>query len=923
MSTTHSQPTDGPSPTIPLSHPLLGHARIGNDIWSVYHGDRRLLLDMPDRTKAPPPEFNEVRKMRFNFWSPTYVSPKAPQLMFIPACFTWCGRIFDALNYRRETFPIYADGEKYRLHPRVAEHWYEIESSMRRIIHAMWTLTPQNPGTQERVEYPFPHRFGYEKAFFTEAAARTVALRSRHAFLPLIGELSMRFWYLSVFSSTPIDWREKVCQRARVHPQWLADLEASVAGDMGTPRLGGIIDFTVPADTRFPLDEVTLPRTFDWLLGQIIARGMPIPLYIQWGPLETTFHKIGATGTSFTIPVFVPRSLQKLGFLPEPSEIAYLQRILGSVVFSRWEVRRGTQPFEPTYHSLRDAEPYDPSKAPITTHATSTIETSAPFPPVEPGSGQRTGETMTEFFSRREKENVHRASRETPEQLQRRQQKEANAARGGAPGKKGARVYVWEKSNGHFIRMAGGRQRYDDIWEEYGPQQRRYDGFRDEWDVCEAFGSPAEQDDGDEHDSQDGFGAPFTQEEDDGDDVPSQLLPERPEPLEEGEITVPNDQPASGDDHDNLEFDRIAISFREAVYMRYGCTVGKKEIQVPQDLPIPAQEIAKKFLGNQNLSVEKPEYLQNFCAFLGYLKASKHLPDIPPSLLDFHQSEQDLYCDWVVRVRRQTLNGKLCYVIQETGREGLYVLVESATTALEVVRQGWGPSISHVVEKLLARNIKFLFCCQYKEITNTELRHTRKMYSGLGFRPHNYVPSQRDYQSYVAVRDQFLRTPRGRAAKLCGGIVGRLACTVVSDEEVQRGPTDSVLTEGVCLWDGVSQWAYWDDELTDKEIDLICGVYHISTGQTDSTALSGQQTTARSWWPRPSAMANSGLNVGWWTPMCEQWFQRRLASLEAPQPANLVTHGAWKHNLKLERRCPPLAEAAERVAAQILETMRP
>ncbi|KAK6996175.1 hypothetical protein R3P38DRAFT_3629302 [Favolaschia claudopus] len=766
MSTTHSQPTDGPSPTIPLSHPLLGHARIGDDIWSVYHGDRRLLLDMPARShKGTAPRIQRGSEDALQLWTPTYVSPKAPQLMFIPACFTWCGRIFDALNHRRETFPIYADGKKYRLQPGVAEHWYEIESSMRRIIHAMWTLTPQNPGTQERVEYPFPHRFGYEKAFFTEAAARTVALRSRHAFLPLIGELSMRFWYLSVFSSTPIYWGEKVFQRARVHPQWLADLEASVAGDMGTPRLGGIIDFTVPADTRFPLDEVTLPRTFDWLLGQIIARGMPIPLYIQWGPLETTFHKLRATDTSFAIPGFVPRSLQKLGFLPEPSEIVYLQRIPGSVVFSRWEVRRGTQPFEPTYHSLRDAEPYEPSKAPITTHATSTVETPASFPPVEAGSAEGRRKTCTGQVER------------PPSSFS----VVSNAARGGAPGKKGARVYVWEKLNGHFIRMAGGRQRYDDIWEEYGPQQRRYDGFRDEWDVCEALAPPAEQDDG--------------------------------EPLEEGEITVPNDQPASGDDHDNVEFDRIAISFREAVYMRHGCTVGKKEIQVPQDLPIPAQEIAKKFLGNQNLSVEKPVYLQNFCAFLGYLKASKHLSNIPPSMLDFHQSEQDLYCDWVVRMRRQTLNGKLCYVIQETGREGLYVLVESATTALEVVRQEWGPSISHILGKLLARNIKFLFCGQYKEITNTELRHTRKMYSGIGFRPHNYVPSQRDY------------------SQLFGGIVCCLACTVVSDEEVQRGPTDSVLSEGVCLWDGVLQWAYWDDELIDKEIDLICGVYHISTGK--------------------------------------------------------------------------------------------
>ncbi|KAJ7700968.1 hypothetical protein B0H14DRAFT_2417130 [Mycena olivaceomarginata] len=94
------------------------------------------------------------------------------------------------------------------------------------------------------------------------------------------------------------------------------------------------------------------------------------------------------------------------------------------------------------------------------------------------------------------------------------------------------------------------------------------------------------------------------------------------------------------------------------------------------------------------------------------------------------------------------------------------------------------------------------------------------IHTGLGFRPKNYVPTAHDYQTYLAMREQFLQSPRGRAAKLYGGIVGRLACTVVSDEEVCRGPTDDVTSDGTCLWDGVSASAYWDDSLTEQEIDL-------------------------------------------------------------------------------------------------------
>ncbi|KAJ7845168.1 hypothetical protein B0H14DRAFT_2219302, partial [Mycena olivaceomarginata] len=149
----------------------------------------------------------------------------------------------------------------------------------------------------------------------------------------------------------------------------------------------------------------------------------------------------------------------------------------------------------------------------------------------------------------------------------------------------------------------------------------------------------------------------------------------------------------------------------------------------------------------------------------------------------------------------------------------------------------------------------------------------------LGFRSQRYAPDAHDYQSYVAIREQFLRSPRGRCAKSYGGIVGRLACTAHhSSGPHRRGPLSMVFACGT----GHSEYAYWDDYLTDQEIDLICGVYHISTGKKQASIFC---KTARSWWPRPSAMEQSGLNVGWWTPLCEQWFEKRLKELQRPQPA--------------------------------------
>ncbi|KAF8179797.1 hypothetical protein K438DRAFT_1511267, partial [Mycena galopus ATCC 62051] len=82
---------------------------------------------------------------------------------------------------------------------------------------------------------------------------------------------------------------------------------------------------------------------------------------------------------------------------------------------------------------------------------------------------------------------------------------------------------------------------------------------------------------------------------------------------------------------------------------------------------------------------------------------------------------------------------------------------------------------------------------------------------------------------------------------------------------------------------------YWDDLLTAEELDLICGVYHVATGE-----LSRFSTTIISWWPRPAYFEKSGLNVGWWSPACEDFYQKRLKQIDRGDPT-LPTQGEWKN----------------------------
>ncbi|KAF8573183.1 hypothetical protein K439DRAFT_1282344, partial [Ramaria rubella] len=79
---------------------------------------------------------------------------------------------------------------------------------------------------------------------------------------------------------------------------------------------------------------------------------------------------------------------------------------------------------------------------------------------------------------------------------------------------------------------------------------------------------------------------------------------------------------------------------------------------------------------------------------------------------------------------------------------------------------------------------------------------------------------------------------------------------------------------------------FFDDDISTEEMNLICGVYRVYTG-------SGQQAADVSWWPKQSMWNSGGLNVGYWSPDCETWFQSHLA-LICSNSAPLRSAAQWK-----------------------------
>jgi hypothetical protein len=183
------------------------------------------------------------------------------------------------------------------------------------------------------------------------------------------------------------------------------------------------------------------------------------------------------------------------------------------------------------------------------------------------------------------------------------------------------------------------------------------------------------------------------------------------------------------------------------------------------------------------------------------------------------------------------------YVIRERGKaliDNRVLLVASPTDLFEILRQRWGPSIDNVVERLVSRGMSFRLA-----FVSTTIHHISEpascrrpvvdVYGGLGFRHEGYAPDMDDYFSYEMQRNfQFLHTPRGYIALQYGGLVSRLARSETDLNGLLRSLDNGVPEFADCLWDHRSGHAYWFQSISPREVELLCGVYHIATGALDS-----------------------------------------------------------------------------------------
>ncbi|KAL0569649.1 hypothetical protein V5O48_012311 [Marasmius crinis-equi] len=809
----------------------------------------------------------------FEVTTPAWITDETPYLGFVPAINPLYATWLRPLRYNFRTLPVQRrDDGKFDLRHEVQKEWDTLERNLRSLLSvAMSECSLALP-------HPFrlwssPCQYGYTRAHKSENIARRKALASKDAFMPLMAALSF-FAHALVYQKPTLYTTKSVisqlAKKCEISQAWSSFVENSL---LDAPLTGGYVDCTSNSTTR-------------WVP---MLQSSRMPLCLSWG-LSTKF-----------VPSFVPSKLSRMH--PSDENVVYL--------------RTHQAPYKPP-----TSQPHVPSDR-------------------YEGPTASTAE-MEKFFEKRADLNKKLEQSESTQARQSRLQRIEHSQKDLPPGGSSkTQVFLWELHGGTRVRKAGIKRLYEDYWTaDYRPKQRRYDSFHDEWDMCTEFDPtdvPRDFDD-------------FSEDE------PADSYPDENPPITAGYTAgdylgrLHGSTSPSTMTHNPAHFD---LSLRELAHRRFGFAPPKS--YTPRGVTSSDIKFARQVFSVIKAPIEPGMNESESKSLLEILDritfAAAELKHLPPTL-DLCQPDDAIHKPWPFEkvIYRQIEGGLwLVYCSEQTDRlshiRRFYVGFNNATDLLEIARRGIGNKKEDIMEALIEQGSPFRTIIEHDTQgdmtgdTMTEpspyivpapaVRNIVRMGDGastpsgcrarLGFRPHGYKFILEDFRAYVAIRDEFLSSPRGRAAVLAGGLLARLAKDVVNKTDVLSGPSRDFLTAwmyGEQFSDPQEQtYIYWDDRLTEEEVNLICGVYEVATGPILPNGT--YQTAELSWFPKPGAWKVSGLNCGYWSRDAELWYQKRLAQIEQGD-AQLFNLVKWKENIKYSKKARHLNESYDKLTLEYL-----
>ena len=538
-----------------------------------------------------------------------------------------------------------------------------------------------------------------------------------------------------------------------------------------------------------------------------------------------------------------------------------------------------------------------------------TQQPSAPRAP--PGKSPSTRPAWEEFFAERERSNALRREKETPQQREKRLNRERK------PPTVSAQVFEWVESDSdlsQLVRKAVVSREREDTLAFYGAQQCRYDSFRNEWDCCEHFGPGTDIEDEYEDDYMQG---PEQQEAIDplleyNPPDPSNTRPSHPV------TTLVNELPP-------LDAVPEAYEVVEILHLHYGFLppIPPPALTKPID-PKDVQTLLRALGWGRNRAYDPVfdtglgQVVFDFCKTL----TSNNQPD--PSLWDLSRNNrQPLSLSNRIAHLRHLPSGVLLFDFEQAATVPWKVSVSRPVSALFICRLDPAYNDVDIARALLERGIPFRTLLPLRPITPSPSRSS----PSPPIRLPGYKFTKDDYVAYLHQRAVILHGCRGRAALLRGGILWRLAVQETSFDTVLGGPSSAVLVHrhGFSIQGHQSGDELWDDDLSENDVFAICGAYKCYTGTLYSTKLYytdtwfpgiKDQTAIVSWYPLPSTFDNSGLCYDRWNESADVEFNQWVAAIKGGgQP--LPQH-RWRDKIRSSGKARELKASAMSSAIRFL-----
>jgi len=738
---------------------------------------------------------------------------------------------FDAI--RSYTVVQHTNG-RWGLTKDAVKMWHQLENNLINIAKIVETHR-KDLWVPMDSRYPLlPHKFGYGVTHISEKGAKLALHKSRAAYFTLMAWIFFIVMGVREYEGQCRAWLEETLLSGGLSHDDVGAICNSELIDFSPsyPRAGVIVDHTCRFNSSV--------RTF-------IRRGIPVWFY--WGD-RFSRHTIELFGQ----------------YMPKPEEL----------VAGRWcEKYRGPRrvirhpgvpaapaapvtpvaPVEPVANSppsdgLSD---YTASRSPSPAHR-------LPLP--NPGYGQIKGETWREYFDRRAKIRDNVIKNETPKEREKRIQVEEARANFAEPGKKGSPVYRWKRNkDGFWIRTLVTRNEVSDRWQEFTNTQKRFDSILNQWDLCKGLDPDVDVEDDDDEEMYNEYMGVNPEPSDTVSLPPATSSPPVvpslfPRHIDNSSINTPSsspftnisalnswDGPASWGEEDTFEMVSVSLdhddthnldgvkpdnSLLSMLSLRFGFILPVS--QLPSVPDVFDWALIRKIMGDTNAAVGTRLIapISNFVC-----NRINNLP-VPEQLCDLSLASPDPFTNHInsLQLIKSSAAGVPQYMLvtRDANPRRWLLGLNDPVTLLQSLRLDID-SMSNLARYLFSNGIPF-----HTYIPASQLPHAYPEYPpvALSYRPLGHRPRISEYAVYENARHLLLSRPYGRAALLQGGMVWRLALDDFEHKEdaeysVLLGPSEYVSVYQHVLRADDGQ-RFYDDGLSDTELDLICGVYKVATG---------------------------------------------------------------------------------------------